>query len=387
MVSIELPIKPSEAAALADVIFQFVEGRPLNDELRNRLNGRVTALELTSMAPYMGSLQKDPIHSSAYYIAVDAIGEAATTPLLLRMALASSPVSALFPDPLLIGRMRPGGGREIIVNAIPFASTDHQNIRTFADRIDRSFLPRPQGTQSSITVAIKRPDLEIPAAFDAFRAINRKYGVNLASIAAAEKASTEDVYCTGLWAAIRAGWRDGWNLALALPGDLKAAQPIVMAAQSYTRFTIPVTGPDFENQPLEQIFDFIQDTKSEQVLAKYFDVELSLEAPTPTTPDEISACLGWLKTRNRTAQLIAPNLGDADRLQARIAELAAAARQFNATLSFHLPATSPETAAQQIGRATGGRFDVKTTVASIQGPNARRDIAEHLVSLASDLRT
>jgi hypothetical protein len=287
--------------------------------------------------------------------------------------------------------MRPGGGREIIVNAIPFASTDHQNIRTFAHRIDRSFLPRPQGPQSSITVAIERPDLEIPAAFDAFRAINRKYCVNLASIAAAEKASTEDVYCTGLWAAIRAGWRDGWNLALALPGDLKAAQPIVMASQSYTRFTIPVAGPDFENQPIEQIFDFIQDTKSEQVSAKYFDFELSLEAPTPTTPDEISACLGWLKARNRTVQLIAPNLGVGDDLPAEIAaklaQLTAAARHFNATLSFDLPATSPEAAAQQIGRATGGRFDVKTTVASIQGPNARRDIAEHLVSLASDLRT
>ena len=162
MVSIELPLKPSEAAALADLIFQFVEGRPLNDELRNRLAGRVTALELTSMSPYMGSLQKDPIHFSAYYIAVDAIGDAGTTPLLLRMALASSPVSALFPDPLLIGRMRPGGGREIIVNAIPFASTDHQNIRTFADRIDRSFLPRPQGPQSSITVAINRPASKSP---------------------------------------------------------------------------------------------------------------------------------------------------------------------------------------------------------------------------------
>ena len=81
------------------------------------------------------------------------------------------------------------------------------------------------------------------------------------------------------------------------------------------------------------------------------------------------------------------NLGNGDDLPARITELAATARQFNATLSFHLPASAPEIAAQQIGRATGGRFDVKTTVSSIEGPAARRDIAEHLVTLASDLRT
>jgi len=153
-VPIELPLKPSEAAALADLIFQFTEGRPLNDETRNRLNGRLGALEQTSMIPFMGSLQKDPIHASAYYIAVDAMSESGVNPLLLRMALASSPASALFPDPILIGRMRPGGGREIVVNAIPFAASDRQNIRTFASRIDRSFYPRPQGAQSAISVAI-----------------------------------------------------------------------------------------------------------------------------------------------------------------------------------------------------------------------------------------
>ena len=37
-VPIELPLKPSEAAALADLIFQYAEGRPLNDDIRNRLN-------------------------------------------------------------------------------------------------------------------------------------------------------------------------------------------------------------------------------------------------------------------------------------------------------------------------------------------------------------
>ena len=97
-VPIELPLKPSEAAALADLIFQHAEGHPLTDDVRNRIGGRLSSLELTSMVPYIGSLQKDPVHSSAYYIAVDADSRPGSDSLLLRMALASSPASAHFPD-------------------------------------------------------------------------------------------------------------------------------------------------------------------------------------------------------------------------------------------------------------------------------------------------
>src|SRR4029077_16249697 len=129
----------------------------------NRLNGRLGSLELTSMTPFVGSLQKDPVHSSAYYIAVDAKSGTGSDSLLLRMALASSPASAHFPDSVLIGRMRPGGGREIVVNAIPFGVNDRESIRTFAARIDRSFHPRPQGAQSAISVSIRNPLKSVPA--------------------------------------------------------------------------------------------------------------------------------------------------------------------------------------------------------------------------------
>jgi hypothetical protein len=371
-IPIELPLKPSEAAALADLIFQYAEGRPLTDEIRNSLNGRLGALELSSMVPFMGSLQKDPIHSSAYYIAVDANPEPGAASLLLRMALASSPASAHFPDSILIGRMRPGGGREIVVNAIPFAATDQQNIRTFAESIDRSFYPRPQGSQSAISVAIRRPQIGIPAAFDAFRTISRKYGANWASLSATPETSMEEVYCTSLWAAIRAGWREGYSLSLRLPDDTEAAEIAVFAAAGYTKFSIAGDAA--------QIFDFIQHIKSPHQSQKYFDFEFSLtRSPQPTQPEELAERLEWLKTNGHPAQLIAPNLASLD----GVSELAAVARQFNATLSFYIEGAASEQVLQQIGRATSGRFNVTVD----EGSGTRAEVAERIVSIAGDLRS
>lgn len=370
-VPIELPLKPSEAASLADLIFQYAEGRPLTDDIRNRLNGRLGSLELTSMVPFLGSLQKDPVHSSAYYIVVDALSGRGTGSLLLRMALASSPASAHFPDSILIGRMRPGGGREIVVNAIPFAATDCENIHTFAGRIDRSFYPRPQGAQSAISVVIRDPLRDISAAFDAFRAISRKYGVNLASLTAAADSSTEDIYCTALWAAIRAGWREGYNLSLSLPEDVEAAKLAVSGAHGYTRYSIPAPG--------DRIFEYMQTVKSPQSSSKLFDFELSLTgSQEPTTAEQLAGQLERLKSSGRAAQQVAPKLASLD----ATAALAAVARQFNATLSFYFEDAPGEQALQQIGRATGGRFNVTVET----GGEARAAIAENVVSVAGDLR-
>jgi len=370
-VPIELPLKPSEAAALADLIFQHAEGRPLTDDVRNRMSGRLSSLELTSMVPYIGSLQKDPVHSSAYYIAVDADSGPAPDSLLLRMALASSPASAHFPDSILIGRMRPGGGREIVVNAIPFAVTDRENIRTFTGRIDRSFYPRPQGAQSAVSLVIRRPLQEIPAAFDAFRTISRKYGVNLASLTATANSSGEEIYCAALWAAIRAGWREGYNLGLTLPENLEAATLAVSGAPGYTRYSIPA--------PAEQLFDYIHTVKSPQSSSKYFDFEFSLAASAePTTAGQLNGHLESLKAGGRPVQLVAPKLTGLD----DVAALAEVSRQFNATLSFDLGESQNERALQQIGRSTGGRFNVTVEA----GKGARANIAERLVSVAAGLR-
>src|SRR5262245_26430892 len=149
----ELPVKASEAATLADVTFQLVENRRLADDLRNRLAARASGLGLSSIRPYWGSLQKDPVHASSFYLAVDALPQGgAPTPLLFRMALASAPASGLFPKSMLIGRMRPGGGREVVVNAASFGPGDTGAIDTFATKVDRAFLPRPQSSATAIQV-------------------------------------------------------------------------------------------------------------------------------------------------------------------------------------------------------------------------------------------
>ncbi|MCX6620836.1 MAG: tagaturonate epimerase family protein, partial [Acidobacteria bacterium] len=120
--------------------------------------------------------------------------------------------------------------------AIPFASTDWNNIRTFVEQVDRAFLPRPQGAQAAIAVGNRHPEISLPAAFEAFRQIEKNSSLNMAStvqlsatremtidevIAARDgenptaaghtRVSITHLYHAGLWAAIRAGWRKGYN--------------------------------------------------------------------------------------------------------------------------------------------------------------------------------
>lgn len=233
----ELPLKASESAALAELLFQQLEGRAIDDEQRSRLASRAVPLNLESIRPCFGSLQQDPVHASTYYLAVDAVSPSGQErSLLLRVAMASSPSSGLFPNAILIGRMRPGGGREVVVNAIPFDSTDAEAIRTFARTVDPAFLPRPQGAQPAVAVGNRHPEISLPAAFDAFRRLLKTTGVNYAStvqlsatremttpaaIAARDgenptaaghtRVSIPHLYEAGLWAATRAGWREGYS--------------------------------------------------------------------------------------------------------------------------------------------------------------------------------
>ncbi|MCS7025365.1 MAG: tagaturonate epimerase family protein [Bryobacteraceae bacterium] len=269
----ELPMKASEAAALADIIFQMAEGKPLTEELRQRLANRAALLNLQSVTPYFGSLQKDPTHQSTYYLAVDGLNREKPQPLLLHIAPASAPASALFPQSFLIGRMRPGGGREVVVNGVPFSSYDGASLRAYASKVDRSFLPRPQGSQSAIAAGNRHPEISLPAVFVAFRTILKKTGLNLAStvqLSATREMSTDEViaardgenplapghtrvsirhlYEAGLWAAIRAGWRDGYNAEAdhfiisgnneqEIAQSVEATKVAIEQAADYTKFT------------------------------------------------------------------------------------------------------------------------------------------------------
>jgi hypothetical protein len=264
----DLPLRPAEAGALAELIFEHAEGKRLNEDVRNRLAGRANQIKFESLTPYLGSLGKDPVHPSSYYVAVDA-----STPLLLHIALSSAPTGSLYPKSLLIGRMRTGRGREIVINAIPFAATDRENVRKYAEQVDRAFLPRPQGPQAAIAAGNRHPEISLPAVFEACRGILKSRSVNLAStvqlsatremtteaaleardgedpvVAGHTRVSIRHLYHTGLWTAIRMGWREGYtaeadhfivtgNTRDEIAQSVEAAKEAIRHAAGYTKFT------------------------------------------------------------------------------------------------------------------------------------------------------
>lgn len=200
----DLPVRTGEAAAIANLVIELTASKPLTDEVRARIISRAAALKLEATKPYFASLERDPIHSSAIYLAIDGIeGE----PLLLRLAPATTPSSGLFPKSILIGRVPGPAGQELVLNAVPFGPADEEAIKTFAEKINRAFLPRKGSTEKSPSAEVPQEKVrQAPEeAFERFRQILRTKGLN--------RAVYSDL-TTGMWAAIRAGWREGWVLQL-----------------------------------------------------------------------------------------------------------------------------------------------------------------------------
>ena len=190
----DLPVRTGEAALVANLVMEIAGSKPLSDEVRNRIGSRASTLKLETTRPHFGSLERDPIHASAIYLAIDGIGG---VPLLLRIAPAATPSSGLFPKSILIARVPGASGQELVINAIPFGPSDEETIRTFAEKVNRSFQPKRTGGTAGEFPA--NPE----AAFREFRAIQKARGQNVAAF--------HDPV-TGVWAAIRTGWREGWTL-------------------------------------------------------------------------------------------------------------------------------------------------------------------------------
>ena len=327
MIPLVLPLKANEAAALADLVYQQLEGHPLTADLRNRFAARLPQLALETFTPFPGSLARDPIHPSTYYLAIDTH----SGPMLLRIALASSPASGLFPGAMLIGRMRPGGGREIVINAVPFQfhrPRERPHLRQ-AGRLARSCRDLKARNRRS-----SWKETDSSSAFRAFRAILKSTGFNLAAIAGD--------YDTALWSAIRAGWREGWN-----------AQSSDPSAPEYTKYSV-----EGSVEQLDEIYERIHSAKAGHV----FDFEIA-------TPGDIGHALDWMKSRGKPVQFVKTNFDSG------IRELAAIARQCNAILSF---TAATETELEQIGVATAGRFHYRMP-ASQCGEEAIRLAASSLL--------
>ena len=423
-VPLDLPLRPSEAAELAILIFEQAERKPLNDEVRNRLTARAAVLRLETVTPYFGSLVRDPVHPSTYYLAIDAgRGE----PMLLHLAPATAPTSSIFYKPLLIGRMRRPSGPEIVINAVPFGPSDCENLEKFVSQIGAAFLPRPQGLRPAIAVSGG-----LAAAFDAFRAILKRSGKNLAATAANPAASGRDFYYAGLCAAIRAGWREGYSAGIhvVVAGDnLDAARETIRNAAGFTRFSIDTSclfretgnGAALEDRAWildefvrpfeigdavyeftppevlrlaskfgpalkinEQLHESIRQARSALKTGRSFDFEPSLEgAASATTPQELIFWLHWLKARGHGAQLAAPNVGG-DGVAQRLKEFAAIARHYQCTLSIRSGAGHSAEALEAIARATVGRVNY-TISPELRLPPEDSEYSRYIVWLAEHL--
>jgi hypothetical protein len=276
--------------------------------------------------------------------------------------------------------MRRHSGPEFVVNAIQFGPSDQENLEKFAACIDSGFLPRPQGLRAAIAVRLRtdklrlgadRPAADATAAFEAFRAILKRTGKNLAAVCSAVYpaggATGRDAYYAGLWAAIRAGWREEYTAGTEIAVEAESldhAKESIRNAAGFTRFAIntasllrqPASGAALQEQfeasfpaaergwifdefvrPFdtggavyeftrydvpglavkfgrclrvnEHLHEYIRQTRGAQKAARTFDFEPVLAGPGRTTPQELLFCLHWLKARGHAAQLAAPNLG------------------------------------------------------------------------------
>jgi hypothetical protein len=243
----DLPIRAPEAAQLGVLILEQAGDKPLTPEVRNRIVSRAVLLKLEGIRPFFGSLERDPIHASAVYLAVDGIDG---QPLLLRIAPNATPASGLFPKSILIGRVPGPGGMELVVNAVPFSHEDAVPIRTFSTEVNKSFQPKPAGNRSAILVESDNPAEVYPEAFSAFRSILNERNLNMAGFCDSQ---------TATWAAIRCGWREGFLVPGMLSADM--AKEIVPAAQLSERrraiCKLRVDAPDQAQSLIDECSHFL----------------------------------------------------------------------------------------------------------------------------------
>ena len=116
---------------------------------------RVVRIEIEKTAPLADvewrfiypSLTVDPNSSTTFYLAADRGHEKPQHKLLVFTRAADGSV-----------------GCEVR----PFASTDREEIRNFAENLDRRFLPRPQRALPAIATGNRHPEISLPAAFEGF---------------------------------------------------------------------------------------------------------------------------------------------------------------------------------------------------------------------------
>ncbi len=189
----------------------------------------------------------------------------------------------------------------------PFSASDYTYLSAFVERVDPSFLPRPQRERAAIAAGNRHPEVSLPAAFDAFHKILRRTGKNLAStvqlsatremttgkeLAARDgssptapghtRVSIRHLYHAGLWAAIRAGYREGYNAEAdhfivsgsddaAIAKSVEWVKEAIREAADYTKFTTDTS----------RVFDLRADSRHAQPWSEAETGELFEQRLTP----------------------------------------------------------------------------------------------------------
>lgn len=349
--SLSVPVRAHEASQLADLIFQFAEGRTVDDALRRMLASRASQIPFEGMPVYWGSLAADPAAKSTYFVAVE--GKA---PVLLHIALSSSPGSGLFPDSALVGRMRTPRGLEVVVNAIPFAAADAERIRTYAQRLDRSVLPGPQGVETLFVAANSDAD----TAFREFRTVQRKFGLSVAAWTGPPE--------EGLWGAIRYGWRDGFalrgtgELASREIVDAQALSDEELAAEIDLRRRVRGRAYDIDvrfDPPgtltrAEELRPRLERLRAAGGAVQVVEVEIGLRPDTPY-PTDIADMAGWPEEVLSNVQWKAAGKPLVE-LRQRVEALQQAARQYGAIVGITGFGSLTEEALAAIGMGAGRRL-------------------------------
>ncbi|MGP8244978.1 MAG: hypothetical protein ACLQVN_10725 [Bryobacteraceae bacterium] len=410
------PLAPAEAAELAHLILAQAERRKLDAGVRARIAARAGALRLERIRPHFGSLARDPVHHSSYYLAVDGDDGA---PQLLHIAPASAPTSSVFGKPLLVGRSHQRGGEEIVVNSVPFGPGDQGNIEKFVSALDPAFLPQPGAVRSEIRAAS-------PAAFAGFQTIWKTRAKNLAALGLAGDSAPAPFYYASLWGAIRCGWREGYGMGIALrvagPEHVDAAHERIRAAARFTRFAVDVaafTGAADHAAPpaeaaarrfdtgeaiiefsaadlarlaarfgpalraAERLHETARQARATLPGSRAFDFEFSLaSSPMPTAPAELLFCLEWLKSAGRAAHLAAPALpAELARQPEQLRSLAAVARLYHCTLSIDTHGDDRPETLEAVARATAGRYHYQAS----RAPETCDDYPAYIAELARNL--
>ena len=249
----------SEALAFASATLAGFRRGDLDETAREVIEKRLAEAPNSSVTFHPHSLAQS---GAAFFLAIDDND----SPLLVQFGGAAQASGFTAP----VHRFQLNGAEAFLY---PFNSTDHANIAAFADRIDRAFLPRPQRSQPAIAAGNRHPEISLPAVFEAFGEIVHQRGLNLAStvqLSATREMTTDDeiarrdgsnptaaghtrvsirhLYHAGLWAAIRAGYRSGYNaeadhFIVSGANDREIAKSVewvkeaIRHAAGYTKFT------------------------------------------------------------------------------------------------------------------------------------------------------